>query len=147
MHTHHLPLNDPSDEPLAVNHGGAQSLRALIPDSRLTPALRSALQGLGACIVPFRWPGIDHPDLAGITVPLPGTGPEWLGEAESESLIAALKDMERCGRAPVWAQVMLAQHRAGTLLDSDGTLELADGLSAQGLIAAVLRLPGHQDGA
>ncbi len=143
MQTHDQPLNDRFDSSHTASCGSAQSLRALIPDSRLTPTLRSALQGLGARIAPFRWPGVDHPCLHRVTAPSPDADQEWLDEVGAESLVLALEDMERGGRAPVWAQVMLAQHRAGTLLGSDGTLDLADGLSARGLIAAVLRLPGH----
>ncbi|WP_440996268.1 hypothetical protein [Arhodomonas sp. SL1] len=143
MHTKTIFADRSIRRDSAAHHPEA-GRQTLVLGSRLTAGLRSLLRRLGAEIAPVRWPGVTHPPVDRITIPTAATAPEWLDADATDELMGLLREMERLGTAPEWMQLLLARHRAGTLVDTDGCLELMDGLTPEAVICGLLRLPGRR---
>ncbi|MDZ7808985.1 MAG: hypothetical protein U5L11_01120 [Arhodomonas sp.] len=91
----------------------------------------------------MRWPGAARPPgLDRIAIPTAATAPEWLDADATDELMGLLREMERLGTVPEWMQLLLARHRAGTLVDSDGCLELMDGLAPEAVVSGLLAAAG-----
>ena len=112
----------------------APQLETLVLRSRVTPAVRRLLAGLGVHIEPVRWSGFIGPELDHLHGTAASLSPAWLGPDTAEDLLQVLRDMELRGGAPEWARQWLVSHRAGTLLNGDGSLELPDALPLEQLL-------------
>ena len=103
-------------------------LETLVLRSRLTPALRRLLTGLGVRIDPVRWSGCVGPELEHLHGTATTPAPEWLDPETAEDLLQVLREMEARRTAPEWARQWLFSHRAGTLLNGDGSLDVPETL-------------------
>lgn len=122
LNTGHAP--PPSTAPLVT----------VVLRSRLTPALRRLLTGLGVRIEPVRWSGYVGPELDHLHGPATVVKPEWLDPDTAEDLLQVLGEMEARRTAPEWARQWLVSHRSGTLLNGDGSLEVAETLPLEQLL-------------
>lgn len=109
-------------------------LETLVLRSRLTPALRRLLTGLGVRIDPVRWSGCVGPELEHLHGTATTPAPEWLDPETAEDLLQVLREMEDRRTAPEWARQWLVSHRAGTLLNGDGSLDVPDTLPLDQLL-------------
>ncbi|SEP04076.1 hypothetical protein [Aquisalimonas asiatica] len=136
-----MQTTTPHDAPATPAPGGHH---ALVLRTRLDPLLRRVLHGLGARVEPFEWRGIIGPAVDRVGGPTMHDAPDYLDADGAEALIELLQRMESRGGAPRWVHQMLSSHRAGALLERDGTLELGDAGTASWLLGELLRLPGRQ---
>ncbi|QIT56126.1 hypothetical protein HC341_13540 [Aquisalimonas sp. 2447] len=118
-------------------------LETLVLRGRLTPALRRLLAGLGVHMEPVRWSGFVGPELEHLHGTTTTPAPEWLDPDTAEDLLQVLREMEARRKAPEWARQWLVSHRAGTLLNGDGSLEVPDALPLDQLLG----LPSARRGA
>lgn len=121
----------------------ANCLDILVLKSRMTDSARCLLSAMGVHIDERPSTGMPGPPVYHLWAPEPRPAVTWLDPRRADEFVEALVAEEEGFRVPEWAKVLLGRHRAGTLRDMDGGIELGEqGIDVRLVLRDLLHHPG-----